>query len=58
MASPGRSTPELEMHLPAGTPILRAPFTGAELRAAVAKRLSADGNGTGPQAEDGSESPA
>ena len=40
MASPEGSTPELEAQLPPGTPILREPFTAAELRAAVNGLLS------------------
>jgi DNA-binding response OmpR family regulator len=40
LANDGRSTPELERELPDDVPILREPFTGDELRAAVRPLLS------------------
>jgi CheY-like chemotaxis protein len=39
MANLGRSTPEIEQHLPPDVPILREPFTAAELRATVVGAL-------------------
>jgi DNA-binding response OmpR family regulator len=35
IASPERSTPELEAQLPDGVPILREPFTAEELRSSI-----------------------
>ena len=43
LANTGRSTAEIEAHLPSNVPILREPFEEAELLAAVAKAL--DGKG-------------
>jgi DNA-binding response OmpR family regulator len=40
VANIGRSTPELEARLPHDVPVLREPFTAAELRAAVQPFLS------------------
>lgn len=40
VANIGRSTPELEAHLPPGVPILREPFTAEELRVAVRPYVS------------------
>jgi len=53
MATPGRSTPELEANLPPGTPILREPFTADELRVAVGNLLNHDGNHDGHRSPDG-----
>jgi DNA-binding NtrC family response regulator len=44
LANVGRSTPEIEAHLPPDVPILREPFQDEELLAAVGKLL--DGKGT------------
>jgi two-component system, OmpR family, response regulator len=40
VANVGRSTAEVEAHLPPGVPILREPFTAEELRVAVRPFLS------------------
>jgi DNA-binding response OmpR family regulator len=39
LANDGRSTPELEQQLPKDIPVLREPFSGDELRAAVGSLL-------------------
>ena len=46
IANIGRSTPEIEKQLPADVPILREPFTAAELREAVHGLIGKDGGRT------------
>ena len=42
LANIGRSTPELEAHLPPDVPILREPFSADELRSTVRRLLPSD----------------